>query len=271
MTQYQILKRAVLKVTGEDAPAFLQAIITNDIHLSRTVYAMMLSPSGRYLFDFFITNMGSGYILETDISNRDPLTRKLQLYRMRSRVVIEDITNDYFVIYARDNIEIPGTLISYKDPRFSKMGFRYIAYISHHVTTDDLYNQDKYQHSIPDGNIDLLSDKSMPQEYGMDYLNAISYTKGCYLGQEVICRTKTQGVVRKQIFNVTADTSIEGLEHGTPILAGGDKIGTLCSSYHNCGISLIRTEDYVTRKQMRLTLESIPITLNIPEWISSHN
>lgn len=290
--QYQILNRAVVKITGEDAATFLQALVTNDIYSASTVYAMMLSASGRYVFDFFITNLGSGYILETDISNLEPLIAKLRVYRMRSKVVIEDITNDYFVSYTRTNIEIPGTLVSYKDPRFSKMGFRHVVFTNSdfnlphchpradgdpelkldsclHGNDNDSYNQDKYLYSIPDGNIDLVPDKSMPQEYGMDYLNAISYTKGCYVGQEVICRTKTQGVIRKQVFSVTADASLEGLEHGTPIVSGSDKIGILCSSYHNCGISLIRTEDYLARKQMRLTLASIPITLTLPEWISS--
>ena len=270
MTNYCILPRAILRITGDNAAKFLQALITNDIYSNTTIYAMMLSATGRYALDFFITNVSNGYILETDITTLSALILRLRLYRMRSKVEIEDITDKYQVIYSREKIDI-DSLCTYQDPRFNKMGFRAVTlkeYSKNSISTD-LYTEDKYLYAIPDGNTDLIPDKSMPQEYGMDHLNAISYSKGCYLGQEVICRTKTQGVIRKQIFKITSDVSLQSIEHGTPILADKDKIGILCSSHNNCGISLIRTEDYVTKKQMHLTIAGIPITLHVPEWVNN--
>ncbi len=267
MMHYQVLNRAILKITGDDAAKFLQGIITNDIYSQGAIYAMMLGANGRYLFDFFITNLDGGYFLEADIVNLEELISKLKLYIIRSKVKIEDVTSKYQIVYSKTSLEGAYILRSYQDPRFRRMGFRAIVSGQSLVSTSNIYFEDKYLYAIPDGNIDLIHNKSMPQEYGADHLNAINYSKGCYLGQEVICRTKTQGVVRKNIFKITANQDLSHIPQGTPLLAADHKIGLLCSAYHNFAISLLRIEDYELYKQMHLTLSGIAITLEVPEWM----
>jgi folate-binding protein YgfZ len=193
------------------------------------------------------------------------------------------MTHDYKVLYSHKNLDMP-MIWQYQDPRFSKLGVRSIVDHNgakaprddgvenrHHEERSDvaIYTQDKYLYSIPEGALDLIYDKSMPQEYGLDTLSAISYTKGCYVGQEVISRTKYQGVVRKQIFQICADADLGSLPPSCGIFAGEHKIGIFCSGYHNYGLGLIRLNDYAMHNQMELTLDGISITLKRPEWLKS--
>jgi len=258
------LSRGILKITGDAAGKFLQSIITNDITTDGAIYAMMLSPQGRYLFDFFIVNLDGAYILDTDLYSLDALVTKLKLYKLRSNVVIENISNDYSVVYSRKPLFL-SKMCEYKDPRFEKMGLRTIVKAVGNLGHTDIYLQDKYQYAIPDGEIDLIRDKSMPLEYGMDLLHSIDYNKGCYVGQEVISRTKYQGVIRKQIFKIIAQEELSASQ-GLEIMASNKKIGTVCSCYKNQGIGLIRTEDYETSGDEDVTIGDISVRLELPEW-----
>jgi folate-binding protein YgfZ len=262
------LKRGILKITGSDAAPFLQALITNDIYGSKTIYAMMLSPQGRYLFDFFIINVGDAYFLETDLGSLEPLVTKLKLYKLRSNVTIENVSESHSVIYSHESTE-RHKICEYRDPRFEKMGLRTIVARDSSETHTDLYLKDKYQYALPDGEFDLIKDKSMPQEYGMDMLHCIDYQKGCYVGQEVISRTKYQGVIRKQVFKIVADSDLSGMNQGASITAAGTKIGVLCSSYMNAGIGLVRLEDYEAQKGVAFDIEGVEVWLEDPPWIGA--
>jgi folate-binding protein YgfZ len=259
------LNRGIIKISGNDASSFLQALITNDIYGSATIYAMMLSPQGRYLFDFFITNTGNLYWLETDLSSLSDLIAKLKLYRLRSNVVIEDVSDAYSIVYSHELLP-RDKVCEYQDPRFEGMGMRTIVSGGSELATTDLYLRDKYAYAIPDGEFDLIRDKSMPQEYGMDMLKCIDYTKGCYVGQEMISRTKYQGVIRKQIFKIVAESDLSGFEQGSQVTASGTKIGVLCSSYLNEGIGLIRLEDYNTNLGAQFYINGLEVRLEIPAW-----
>ena len=104
----------------------------------------------------------------------------------------------------------------------------------------DIY---KYEYSIIDGFLDLLYERSMPVEYGAEELNAIDYSKGCYIGQEVVSRVKYQGVIRKKIFKLSFDaTNIADLAGEEVLDLRGNKLGVVCSSYKNQAIAILREE-----------------------------
>ncbi|ABV75096.1 hypothetical protein A1C_04115 [Rickettsia akari str. Hartford] len=129
-----------------------------------------------------------------------------------------------------------------------------------------LYLEDKYNFAIIDGVEDLITDKSIPNMYGAEELNAISFDKGCYVGQEVISRAKYQGVIRRKIYKITADEDLSALVKDEEILAGKDQIGVICSSYRNKAIVLIREEKYFACKEADITVKGIKINLSLAPW-----
>ncbi len=266
MTHYQKLDYSIIKIEGEDSSKFLQSIITNDINSESTIYSLMLSPQGKFLFDFFITPMGNDYFIEISTAQLEPFISKLKLYRLRSKVSITHIP-EYGTIYSRHPLDLPK-LYEYKDPRFAGLGLRTIAPINNISSTLNIYQEDKYQFTIPEGYTELIQDKSMPLEYGLERLKAISFTKGCYVGQEVISRTKYQGVIRKTIFRITSEDDLSNIMPNAAININDNKIGTLCSSYKNHGIGLIRLENYEMHKNHgQIKIDSLNISLHKATWI----
>lgn len=245
--------RSLMEVKGSDSFSFIQNLITNDIYLpEKYLYAIMLSPGGRFLFDMFILKEESRILLDVFEGTRDILFDKLDMYTINQDVEIKKL--DSKIYYSREE---KGN----KDPRFEKLGYRFIS--DDLLDEDNSYQQDKYEYNIPDGGIDLVYDKAMPQEYGAEELGAISYTKGCYVGQEVISRTKYQGEVRKKIYSIESDLSLPPIDHGTPIMQGEKKIGIFLSSYKSKGIALIRE---MNLKGERASVSGYDISLSKACW-----
>lgn len=266
MTNYQILDYSIIKIEGEDSAKFLQSIITNDINSKNTIYSLMLTPQGKFLFDFFITPKDDYYFIEISTAQLEPFISKLKLYRLRSKISITHIP-EYITIYSHQSLDLPK-LYEYKDPRYEGLGLRTIALANNPLSPSNLYQEDKYKFALPEGYTELIQDKSMPLEYGLEHLNAISFTKGCYVGQEVISRTTYQGVIRKVIFRITAEEDLSNIMPSTSITINDNKIGTLCSSYKNQGIGLIRLENYEMHKgQTSIKINSLNISLHKATWI----
>lgn len=259
-----IPNRSVVKISGPDRLKFLQNLVTNDLTKMQdsaigVIYAMMLSPQGRFLFDLFILNFENHYLLDVFSETKDILIKKLSMYKINLEVTIEDMP-ELYVGYENEK----SSEFAFKDPRYLRLGYRTICNTKPENSSLSLYVEDKYQYTIPDGGIDLIQDKAMPQEYGAEELNAISYTKGCYIGQEVISRTKSQGVVRKKIYKINSEFDLGGIIHGTEITLNDKKIGIFCSGYQREGIALIRVEDLAGANNA--TLAGNIISLNCACW-----
>lgn len=267
-----ISDRSIIKISGIDAAKFLQNLVTNDVASvldDESIYAMMLSPQGRFLFDMFVIKTSDGYLMDIFAGTKELLLKKLRMYKINMRVEIENCEG-WCVGYERVIATAPRNNVIYKDPRYKNLGYRAILDPSHGVDDENHYLTDKYKYTIPDGGIDLLYDKAMPQEYGAEQLRAISYTKGCYVGQEVISRTKSQGVVRKKIYKVSADFNMSDIPHGTEIKSNGNKIGIFCSGNKDSGIALIREEDLeVGRTDALYLLDHKQVQLAIAPWYNT--
>lgn len=287
--------RSVIEVSGNDATNFLQSMITNDINkldsrnnkefseidssVSIGIYTLFLTPQGRFLYDAFITKNNNSesfsYFLEVDSKHKDSLIKRFTFYKLRSDVQINDL-NNLSCFYAKKMIpnDIFDAAILFKDPRYSKLGYRIIANNSQleksnliECLDDDLlYKLDKYEYIIPEGFIDLEQEKSLPPEFHMEDLNAICFKKGCYTGQEVISRTKNLGVVRKSIVGLEFDKNFDltSLE----VFQNGKKLGYITSFYKNKSIALLRTTTLDKNDLVYLSNED-PAKLIIPEWITN--
>ena len=227
----------LIKISGNDADDFLQQNITNDTKYDN-FYALILNPVGKYNFDFFVSKYDDCFFIELPFQDIKKFILHLNYKKLRWQVNIEDISHLYHLQYSRHVLS--EAIIAYQDPRFNKLGYRNI------IKTQGSYDEniksylyDKYQFGIPDA-LDFEVNKSFPLEFGVDKLHGFSFSKGCYTGQEVISRTRTQGEIRKRIFKIESDSNIEDLV-GQSIIKGNKKIATITSAMNNKAICLVRS------------------------------
>ena len=191
--------RAILEISGLDRQEFLQGLITNDIKLAtsqKMIYSAFLNGAGRFFVDFFIHEIAEKYILDCHILEVDEIIKKLNLYKLRSQVEIAKNQN-LFVIFNTQNL-------GFVDSRVNDFGYRFYVNspdLKNYPTQDLIfYHQRRINFKIPEGYYDLTKDKSYIFEFGFDDFSAISYQKGCYVGQETTARNHYRGQLRKKIF-----------------------------------------------------------------------
>ncbi len=233
--------RGKIIISGDDSASFLQNLISNDIkilEMQSCIYSCLLTPQGKFLYDFFITK--SGYELHIDCEGYEranSLAKLLNMYKLRANISIEAIEQiDVYTIIGSDKY-------GYKDPRHNDMGYR------SYKKPDDL--EEKYfslwdilriSLCIPDGSRDMLVQKSTLLECNIDKLNGISFDKGCYIGQELTARMHYRGLAKKHLYSVSAaDLELDKLpEFGENIMRDGKTIGEMRSSCGNVGIALLK-------------------------------
>jgi tRNA-modifying protein YgfZ len=268
--------RGVVRLKGADAYGFLQALITNDMALlspQRALWAAMLSPQGRYLVDFFVVQAQGDVLLDVDAASVDALVKKLTMYRLRADVQIQ---RDDASVYAIFGGEVaPDGNVVYRDERSEMMGWRSI--IAHAQGANDVCREEDatmqdYEHhrlslGVPEGAKDAVVDRSLMLEMGYDLLGAVSFSKGCYVGQEVTARSKHRGELRKALFLVEADTALPVA--GTPVMAGDDELGELRSSEGGVGLALLRLDRVAEAQDSSVTAGGVHVTVRVPAWRTS--
>mgnify|MGYP005726760919 CR=1 FL=1 len=282
--------RTLLSLTGPDVRDFLQGIITNDIRKvtpERAIYAALLSPQGKFLHDFTIVQWKSALLLECETARKDNLLQRLRMYKLRSKVEMEDVSDRLCVIaaYGGNALEqlglehVPGHAVPhahgvcFTDPRQAGLGARCFVARAHNAlfsrssgfagTSFETYEQLRFEVGVPDGSRDFIVDRSLPLELGMDVLNGVDFAKGCYVGQEVTARSRYRGNVRKALYKVRAEAGVLPAA-GTPVLAGGKEIGVLRSSAGNMGLAILRQD--AVKEGSALTTEGMLLDVNVPEW-----
>lgn len=273
---YILLKeRSVFKITGEDRIKFLQGLLSNDISKvndQTPIYACMLTPQGKFFADFFLISKNQEIIFDISASNSTEIINKLNIYKLRSKINISNCI-DYCVVSLINEINNfnENDSIIYKDPRSTSMGKRGYIYIdkikelkNDFTESTDEYDKIRIHNFIPEGNKDLIPNKSFPFEYELDMLNAIDYNKGCYVGQELVARTHYRGQVRKQVVQITAKDKLPPL--GTEIFIDKQKIGIVCSSVENIGLALVKKEDVLKyNKENKITTNNLEIEIIFKE------
>ncbi len=268
---FEILtNRAIIHIFGSDSQKFLQSLTTNDVVNKTYTYNYLLNNQGRYLYDFFVYQDNSeSYFLDVDKNSSATLIKRLSMYKLRSRIEICDVSEFYAMLYSES--KVMNTVFSLQDPRYNKLGFRSLIKTENinklQNKVSDLYLKNKYDFSIVDGNLDLVSEKSIPIEFGAEELNAIDYKKGCYVGQEVISRAKYQGVVRKKIFKLQCGTNFAFIEQGAQVTdLDGNKAGKLCSFYKNLAIGLLWEEKYLGLTEKKVMINGCVWNVIVPLW-----
>jgi folate-binding protein YgfZ len=246
MTQLAHLPtRGVVEVAGADRVSFLQGLVSNDVERAapgRAVWAALLTPQGKWLADFFILSDGACLLLDCERAQADMLLQKLARYRLRAKVALADRSAELFVHAAWDGApELPPGVIAAPDPRLPEAGWRLLAPAPLTTNaTDAEWDAHRLELGLPDGSRDLEAEKTVLLEAGFDELNGVSWSKGCYLGQELTARTKYRGLVKRRL--VPVDVAGELPAPGTPVTADGREVGIMRSGRGARGLALLRID-----------------------------
>ena len=210
-----------LSIEGEDSNEFLQNLITNDINKcseDNIIYSCLLSPQGKFLSDFFILKKDEKYLIETHSFFYEKLLKKLNLYKLRSKVHINEVNNLHSYSVFGDIQKDQDTFIFNSDPRNKNIGLKLIHLKKNPEIFDSLneINEEKYhqiliQNTVPLSHYDLEENKSLLLENNFENLNSISWDKGCYVGQEITARMKYRALLKKKIYSLE-------IKDGSPLI-----------------------------------------------------
>ncbi|MDE0417213.1 MAG: folate-binding protein [bacterium] len=289
-SRVELAGRGVLAIDGPDARTFLQGIITNDVgQVDRAcaIYAALLTPQGKFLFDFFVADDGDGgLLLDTRRDRLDALVERLDFYKLRAKVRIRDLSENWRVsaligddaartarlVSRPGNARLRERSVIMVDPRLAALGVRVIHPVERPAFADiagmpaDVYESLRLNLSVGEATLDMLVGKSFALESNFDHLNAIDFTKGCYVGQELTARTRYRGTVRRRLYRVRA-TDDGGLpDPGTLITAGTTEIGEMRSSRGATGIALIRMDRLEEAGDREIRAGAAAVCAERPQW-----
>ncbi|HEY8289423.1 MAG TPA: folate-binding protein [Acetobacteraceae bacterium] len=255
--------RGVIAVEGEDRVAFLQGLVSNDVAEAgpgRAVWAALLTPQGKWLADFFILSDADRLLLDCERGQVPALLQRLSRFRLRSKVTLRT-ADDLHVHAAWDGAPAVDALAA-PDPRLPEAGWRLMAQGPVPTTALEAdWDLHRIRLGLPDGSRDLEAEKTVLLEAGFDELHGISWTKGCYMGQELTARTRYRGLVKRRIVPVGVEGGLP--EPGTPIRHGEREAGTMRSGRGGVGLALLRLDSLTAR----LTCGDAVLTPNVPAWM----
>ena len=276
---YLFKKRGIILIEGKDRFKFIQGIISNDIELLRkkpSIYSSLLTPQGKFQYDFFISNFKEKFYLECDISAQEELISKFMMFKLRLDVKVS-INSDYNIILSKKKLNFSernsSSIFSFYDPRFNNSFFSRTYADSNSLNEIKKkyveINENRYQtlrlnNCIPDFSIDATKAKSLLLEMRFDELNGISWTKGCYMGQEITARMKHRNIVKKKIFKVLIDFR-SNLKN--EITLENETVGKLTSHNKKDGIAFLDTKALSNLNTKKFFSGDSKIIIQEPWWV----
>ena len=288
---YILEDRGIIYINGIDTKDFLQNIITNDINKvneTNSCFASILTPQGKFLFDFLIVKHKKGYFIDCEKNQVEGLFNQLNIYKLRSRVEITNLSNEFVVAAfshkkfmsfdeARD---ITGNTFKYRedpillDPRRKELGGRliinleklYLSLKKLDLTSAEPSEYYKFSHEmgIPQKDMHKLQNKLFGIECNFEELNGIDFKKGCYVGQENTSRIKLKNKLSKRLLPIQL---IKGtLKEDTLIFNNENEIGkVLIDNDYPFGIIQYLKNDFNINTEFKS--ENGLLKIKKPEWI----
>ncbi|HTI02859.1 MAG TPA: folate-binding protein [Acidisoma sp.] len=236
--------RAVVAVTGEDRVSFLQGLVSQDVTLAepgRALWSALLTPQGKWLAEFFILSDGERLLLDVEAAQRDDLIKRLSRFRLRAKAALAPAEETVQVAWNGPAPDLASGLIA-PDPRLAEAGYRILTGLPLPATaTAEDWDRHRLSLGLPEGSRDLETEKTVLLEAGFDELGGISWTKGCYMGQELTARTRYRGLLKRRLVPVAIEG--EAPAPGTPVLTPeGRDVGTMRSARGGQGLAVLRLE-----------------------------
>jgi hypothetical protein len=242
--------RGVVEIAGADATKFLHNLVTNDIAKlapGDARFCALLAPQGKILVDFLVFVDGEGearrYLLDCPRDLEADLLRRLGFYKLRAGVTFTSRSEELaaYADLGEARPEIPALAMA-RDPRSVALGWRIIAprgALEAKGSRED-YEAARIAAGVPRGGVDFAYGDAFPHEANMDLLGGVDFTKGCYVGQEVVSRTKHRNLARKRVTPYHVEG--EAPPPGTKVMAGEIEIGVAGSRNGDNGLALIRLD-----------------------------
>ena len=290
---YILDDRVILYLNGEDTKGFLQNLISNDINKvteNNSCFTSLLSPQGKFLYEFIIIKHQSGYLVDCEKSQADGLFKQLSIYKLRSKVEILNLSNEFVVAaFSREKFlkfdeaqDSPGFTLKYRedpiflDPRNKFLGARliinleklYLSLKKLELQDSDIKNYYSFSHEIGIVPRDLnkLQNKLFGIECNYEELNGIDFKKGCYVGQENTARIKLKNKLSKRLFPVKL---VKGkLMEGESIYCNQIEIGKILidSDYP---FALVKYLDENFKEKFDFNTKDALINIKKPDWIKN--
>ena len=287
---YILDDRAILYINGEDAKEFLQNLISNDINKvndANSCFSSLLTPQGKFLYEFIIVKHKSGYLLDCEKPQAEELFKQLSLYKLRSKVEILNLSNEFVVAaFSHEKFltfeaakDQPGCTIKYRedpiflDPRNKDLGARLIInleklYLSlkkldlHDANLKEYYSLSHSLGIVPK-DLNKLKDKLFGIECNFEELNGIDFKKGCYVGQENTARIKLKDKLNKRLFAIKV---LDGELNSEEITFEDKNVGKLLINGKN-PFALLKLENKKFNFDVDLKCGDANIRAIKPGWI----
>lgn len=249
--------RALLRLSGPDARPFLQGLLTHDVTtLSPTapLHAGLLSPQGKALFQLFLFADGEDVLLDVNAHQIDALSRRLTMFRLRKQVTIAP--QPALAVWQQWAEPSPHPA----DPRHLRAGSRFLAPPGGETAPLDTWHAHRLALGLPDAD-EIGSDELLWLETNARELNGVSFTKGCYTGQENTARMHHREKLRKRLLplRLTGPTTPDA-----KVMAGDRAAGELRGARHGDLQMAIFRMDYLGQA---LTVDGAAAELVVPPWL----
>ncbi len=229
-------------VEGDDRVAFLQGLVSNDIEVvrpGRAVWAALLTAQGKWLADFFVYSDAETLLLDCEAEQVPTLVQRLSRYKLRMKATLRAEPALHVHVAWDGRPDVSGIIAP--DPRLPNFAWRILTTepLVANATPED-WDAHRLAAGLPDGSKDMEADRSVLLEAGFDELDGVSWSKGCYMGQELTARTKYRGLIKRRLVPVAVDGELP--PPGTPVLKDGLDVGTMRSGRGSIGLASLRLD-----------------------------
>lgn len=259
------LDRTLIRVSGPDARAFLQNVLTQNLDrldAAGVLYGALLSPQGKMLADMMLwAEPESGVLIDADPTRTPALTRRLSMYKLRADAKLDDVSGAYAVLVSAERFEGARA-----DPRFpdGALGWRAVAAADGAENGAAAYEARRLALGVPDLARDAAADEVFALEALLEELNGVDFQKGCFVGQENVSRMKRRATTRKKFCPIVFEGPAPA--PGTPVMAGAAELGSVRSGMEGRALALVRL-DRALAASAPLTADGRPVRLDPPAWL----
>jgi len=271
--------RGVVEVKGPEVRSFLQGLLTQSVEKlqdGEAAFSALLTPQGKFLFDFFVASHGDALLLECQADRAAELVKRLTFYKLRSKVEIADQSTMFSVVALWDGpAPILPEAVAFPDPRLDGLGTRalvpsetvdtLLAASGAEICDAPAYRAHRMALGVGAAGEDYFAGDAFPLEMNFDLLNGIDFHKGCFIGQEVTSRTKRRGSVRKRLVPVAFEGSSP--DTGAAIREGDREVGSVTSIDGTRGLALLRLDAVA---KAGLAAGDVPVRPLPPVWLADH-
>jgi tRNA-modifying protein YgfZ len=274
MPVFTLSHRSILSVSGPEATHFLQNLVTSDIENlggSEIIPGALLSPQGKLLFDFLVSRDGESFRLDCRADIGAELAKRLKFYRLRANVDI--ILQEQGLVAVSFGVE-SGVSESesgskwLRDLRFPSSVMVLRGYgVPAELGVADAFDVMRIEHGVAEGGFDYEFGDVFPHDVNLDQVHGVSFSKGCYVGQEVVSRMQHRGTARRRIVIAHSDGP---LTSRAEVTINGRPVGALGTAVQNEALALVRIDKAKDAMDAGVPILAggVPVSLELPPSVS---